>query len=1008
VAGDRAASTGNFPIRFLGIALAFTALVVLVLGWHTYHSFHAAQKMREQTFRLQHLQGLILYLDEALTMSARMAAATGELKWQERHHNFEPQLEAAIQQALALSPEHREVIVQMNEARQKLAAMEKLAYALIHQNRLQEARAILFSEEYEVQKQTYAKGAHLLGKTRSPDLLLQELPGLILYLDEVMTMSARMAAATGDLKWEERYRSFEPQLEGAIRQALALLPGSRQTIASIDEAHLKTVEMENLAFALVRQGNVEEASAVLFSEEHETQKQRYSEGLSRFTVLLTHQANAILSWEGKKAFLSIATVILVLPVLLFAWLAVLQTLRKWQESLLQINRDLAQQGERLAKVNEELAAEITERKRAEEALRKSEARFAGILDIAPEAIISVDRGQLIIVFNKGAERTFGYMQEEVIGQPIDILIPERFWTNHRNHIAAFANSTATAQRMGERGEIYGKRKSGEEFPAEASISKLELGGEKIFTVILRDITDRRRAKEELEKSFSLLHATLESTADGILVVDNDGKIVSSNQKFLSMWHLPKSVIDSGDDDQSLLLVLDQLKDPDSFLKKVKELYAQPDAESYDLLEFKDGRIFERYSQPQRIGGKTVGRVWSFRDISQRVQAERALAEQAIRDSLTHLYNRRYFEQRIEEEIARAHRTRQPLAILLCDLDHFKAINDAWGHQAGDEVLKMVARNIQEATRGADLVFRWGGDEFVVVLSDTTRDGVLVAADRIRTAIRAMSTRADLAPDLSIGIALYPEHGQTVDQLIRLADRALYIAKKGGDKIHIGEEEYRLDEQAIKVVFQPIVDVRANQTLGYEALSRDPQGKLSILELFKRYQAVGQLNELKTICFKSQLKAACEAKVERVFVNVDFHLLSKLQGVSKPTCMDVILEISELEAMHDVENHLKIARKWREAGYQFAIDDFGAGFISFPLVSQLIPDYIKLDRSTVAQAVSSAKFKNFTTDLVHALQNSVTAGIIAEGIETEKELQVIRKLGIHLVQGFLLGKPQELK
>jgi diguanylate cyclase (GGDEF)-like protein len=401
-------------------------------------------------------------------------------------------------------------------------------------------------------------------------------------------------------------------------------------------------------------------------------------------------------------------------------------------------------------------------------------------------------------------------------------------------------------------------------------------------------------------------------------------------------------------------------------------------------------------------------VISFRDISQRVQAERALAEQAIRDSLTHLYNRRYFEHRIEEEISRAHRTRQPLAILLCDLDDFKAINDAWGHQAGDEVLKIVARSIQEATRGADLVFRWGGDEFVVVLSDTTRDGVLIAADRIRTGILAISARADLAPDLSIGIALYPEHGQTVDQLIRLADRALYIAKKGGEKIHIGEEEYRLDEQAIKVVFQPVVDVRAHQTLGYEALSRDPQEKLSILELFKRYQAVGQLNELKAICFKSQLKAACEAKVERVFVNVDFHLLSKLHGVSKPTCMDVILEISELEAVHDVENHLKIARMWREAGYQFAIDDFGAGFISLPFVSQLIPDYIKLDRSTIAQAVSSPEFKNFTKDLVRALQNFVTGGIIAEGIETEKELQVVRKLGIHLVQGFLLGKPQELK
>lgn len=133
--------------------------------------------------------------------------------------------------------------------------------------------------------------------------------------------------------------------------------------------------------------------------------------------------------------------------------------------------------------------------------------------------------------------------------------------------------------------------------------------------------------EELENSLFLLNATLESTADGILVVSSKGKIVSFNRKFVDMWNIPDSIMESLEDSQTLEFVLDQLKNPEIFLKKVKELYSQPDTESYDVLEFKDGRVFERYSQPQRIGETIIGRVWSFRDVT-----ERRRVEEALRDS----------------------------------------------------------------------------------------------------------------------------------------------------------------------------------------------------------------------------------------------------------------------------------------------------------------------------------------------------------------------------------------
>jgi diguanylate cyclase (GGDEF)-like protein len=418
--------------------------------------------------------------------------------------------------------------------------------------------------------------------------------------------------------------------------------------------------------------------------------------------------------------------------------------------------------------------------------------------------------------------------------------------------------------------------------------------------------------------------------------------------------------------------------------------------------------------------------------------ERALLKQAYYDSLTGLPNRQLFKDRLEQELARARRSESTAAVLFIDLDRFKNVNDSLGHSAGDALLKRAAVRLAAEVREADTLARLGGDEFTLICPELPAHAAGALANRIleslRTPVEIHGTTCVV--EASIGIAIYPQDGETAETLLRNADAAMYRAKTSGRGTAVYFEEsmnqhalrrlkleqrlrQALDANRLTLFFQPKIRSRDGTLAGVEALARwiDPEhGTISPAEFIAVAEESGLIAQLdrwaiREACRTMQGWRVRNVRIDSVAVNISLrHLRDRslvdfvaqsLQMHGLPaSCLE--LEITESTLAQDPNEIARLLGQFRALGVRLAIDDFGTGYASMSLLQKMPVDVLKIDRAFVAECAADERAAALLQALV-GVAHALGKEIVAEGVETEAQANFLRAQGCQLLQGFLYSQ-----
>jgi diguanylate cyclase (GGDEF)-like protein/PAS domain S-box-containing protein len=642
--------------------------------------------------------------------------------------------------------------------------------------------------------------------------------------------------------------------------------------------------------------------------------------------------------------------------------------------------------------------------------------------------------------NSAALEMFGYSADAPMLHPADISppiqpdgTPSRKAAD-RKIAAAFLNGK-------ERFEWLHQRKSGSVFPAEVCLTALTLSGRPTLLATVRDITERKRVEEALLFKTALLEAQAETTIDGILAVDESDHIVLANRQFGLHFGIPDEMLSTGDDQVVRQHVADRVEDPEAFVDRIRYLNDHRDEKSRDEIKFKNGKVFDRYSAPLVDSRSHYrGRIWYFRDITERKVAEERIQYLAYYDALTGLPNRALLHDRLAKTLASARRQKDNVALLFLDLDGFKNINDSLGHPIGDLLLQEIAGRLKTWGREQDTVARLGGDEFLLLLTGVKdAPDVAVAAERL---LEAMTTEFvvqghTVRVSCSIGISIFPEHGANGETLISRADAAMYSAKESGcnnfrfftEDMNVQALERLTLEKGLRValereelflVYQPQMEVATGRITGLEALLRWQHPDLGLvapdrfIRIAENSGLIVPIGEwvLRTACAQAQKWQAEGLPAVTVAVNVSAiqfrqqgfcGLIRKVLRETGLAPQYLELELTESLLLANADLMLSVIQELKSMGLALAIDDFGTGYSSFAYLRQFRVSKLKIDRLFIRDVALEPDDAAIAAAII-SMAKSLRLKVIAEGVENEAQMSFLRAHHCDEIQGYYFSQP----